>query len=117
MKGVSGTRLLMRIFIQESDHFEGQPLYLALLRLFQREGLSGGTALRGIAGFGVHSALHTDRFLDLSDHLPTVVEVIDQEARVRALLPTIDTMMQSGLVTFEQVEVISYSHPKGIPPE
>lgn len=115
MKGTSEEMLLMRIFIKESDHHEGRPLYLALLELFKREGLRGGTALRGIAGFGAHSGMHTDRILRLSHDLPTVVEVVDREEKVRAVLPKVDDMLESGLVTFEKAQVMTYSHPKGHP--
>ena len=108
----NGTMVLMRIFIKESDHYQGGPLYLALLELFQREGLAGGTALRGIAGFGTHSELHTDRILRLSQNLPTVVEVVDTEDKVNAVLSEVDAMLESGLVTFEKVEVMGYSHPR-----
>jgi PII-like signaling protein len=112
MKGVAGEMLLMRIFIQETDHHEGRPLYLALLELFKGEGLRGGTVLRGIAGFGLHSELHTDRILRLTQDLPVVVEVVDAEPRIRALLPQVDRMIGSGLITFERAEVIRYAHPK-----
>ncbi len=111
MKGMTGTRMLMRVFIKETDHYQGQPLYVALLTLFKEKGLNGGTALRGIAGFGAHSELHTDRILRLTTDLPTVVEVVDTEAAIRAVLPDVDEMMESGLVTLEKAEVISYTHP------
>jgi PII-like signaling protein len=112
MKGIAGTRTLMRVFIKESDHYQGKPLYLELLRLFKEAGLAGGTALRGIAGFGAHAELHTDRILRLTQNLPVVVEVVDDEAAIRRVLPTVGAMLESGLVTLERAEVISYSHPK-----
>ncbi len=110
MQGTSMT--LLRIFIKESDKYEGRPLYLALLEMCKAEGLKGGTALRGIAGFGAHSELHTDRILRLTSDLPTVVEVVDEEEKIRAILPKVDTMIDSGLVTLEKAEVMVYTHPK-----
>jgi PII-like signaling protein len=74
--------------------------------------MSGGTALRGIAGFGAHSDLHTDRILRLSQDLPVVVEVVDSEPRIREILLRVDAMIDSGLVTLEKAEVIAYSHSK-----
>ena len=112
MKGIVGTRMLMRVFIKETDRYQGQPLYLALLTLFKEKGLKGGTALRGIAGFGAHSEIHTDRILRLTQDLPTVVEVVDAEEAIRAVLPQVDEMVTSGLITLEKAEVIVYSHPK-----
>jgi len=112
MKGIVGTQMLMRVFIKESDHYRSDPLYLALLQLFKAEGLTGGTALRGIAGFGAHAQLHTDRILRLSQDLPVVVEVVDEESRIRDVLPKVDAMIDSGMVTLEKAEVITYRHPK-----
>lgn len=113
MKGSAGNMLLMRIFIKESDRHGGEPLYLALLELLRDEGIKGGTALRGIAGFGAHSRLHTDRFLDLAKDLPVVVEAVDAEERIEGVLPKVDAMLESGLVTFEGVRVMTYAHPRG----
>jgi len=113
MKGFAGEMLLMRVFVKESDHFEGQPLYLALLKVLQDAGIRGGTALRGIAGFGAHTEMHTDRILRLSSDLPVVVEAVDDEARIRSVLPRMDEMIGSGLITFERADVIRYLHPQG----
>jgi len=112
MKGLEGEMLLMRVFVKESDHFQGQPLYLAILRALQDAGIRGGTALRGIAGFGAYTELHTDRILRLSHDLPVVVEAVDEEARIRAVLPQLDSMIGSGLITFERADVIRYVHPR-----
>ena len=111
MKGLEGEMLLVRIFVKESDHFDGRPLYLALLEVLQDAGIRGGTALRGIAGFGAHTQMHTDRILRLSHDLPVVVEAVDEEDRIRAILPRLDDMIGSGLITFEKANVIRYVHP------
>ena len=54
-----GERTLMRIFIGESDKYEGKPLYEALLERFRKRGLAGATVIRGVAGFGASSTMHT----------------------------------------------------------
>jgi len=112
MKGITGTMRLMRIYIKESDHYDGEPLYLAILERLRDQGLSGATALRGIAGFGAHSKLHTDRFLRLTADLPTVLEVVGTEADIDAVLPQVDAMLDSGMITFETVQVMCYRHPE-----
>jgi PII-like signaling protein len=109
---VAVTMLLMRIFVAESDHHHGRPLYLAILETLKGAGIRGGTALRGIAGFGAHTPLHTDRILRLAQDLPVVVETVDSEEKIRAVLPQVEAMVESGLITFERVEVIRYAHPK-----
>lgn len=108
-----GERTLMRIFIGESDRAmdgpsRGKPLYEALLRLFRDRGFAGATVLRGIAGFGASARVHTDRILRLSLDLPIVVEVVDTEERIRAVMPELDVMIGGGLVTLERAHVILY---------
>jgi len=99
---------LMRIFIGENDRAGRQPLTEALLELFLAEGLAGATVLKGAAGFGAGSAVHTDRYLRLASELPVVVEVVDTAEKIDAVLPKLDGLLGSGLVTLEKARVIRY---------
>ncbi|HEY8178742.1 MAG TPA: DUF190 domain-containing protein [Candidatus Limnocylindria bacterium] len=105
---IEGTGLLVRIYIGESDRWEGKPLYQALVELLRERGLAGATVLRGIEGFGAKAHVHTTRLLRLSEDLPILVEVVDQEDRIRDVLPQLDQMVADGLITLERVEVIAY---------
>lgn len=109
MGRLEGEQVLMRIFIGESDRWENQPLYKALLELFRKEGFAGATVLRGVAGFGATSVLHTDRLLSLSQDLPLVLEIVDTEEKVDVILPRLDEMLQGGMVTLEKARVIRYT--------
>ncbi len=102
--------LLLRIFIGESDHWEGKPLYEAIVLKTREEGLAGATVLRGMEGFGANSRIHTSRILRLSEDLPIIIELVDQEDRIRRILPVLDQMVTEGLITLEKVQVISYRH-------
>jgi len=107
-----GERTLMRIHIGESDKWHGRLLYEALVELFRREGLSGATVLRGVAGYGSTSRYHTDKILRLSQDLPIVVEVVEDSERVERILPKLDEMIGGGLITLERVRVILYRSHK-----
>ncbi len=107
-----GERMLMRIHIGESDKWHGRPLYGAIVELLRREGFSGATVLRGVAGFGSASRIHTDKVLRLSQDLPVVIEVVESEERVEKLLPQLDQMVGGGLITLEKVRVILYRAPR-----
>src|SRR5438552_7062961 len=104
---------LLRIFIGESDRWNHKPLYEAVVLKARELHLAGATVLRGPMGFGKSSRLHTAKILRLSEDLPIVVEIVDSEVKIQAFLPALDTMMSSGLVTLEKVEVIQYGEPKG----
>ena len=100
--------LLLRIFIGESDRWQHQPLYEAIVLKAREVHLAGATVLRGPMGFGKSSRLHTSKILRLSMDLPLVIEIVDSEEKIRAFLPTLDPMMGGGLVTLEKVEVVHY---------
>ncbi len=99
---------LLRIFIGESDMFDGQPLYQAIVEVLRREGLAGATVLRGIEGFGKSSRLHTSHILRLSGDLPIVIECVDSVDAIEGVLPKLDGMISEGLVTMERVDVRVY---------
>jgi PII-like signaling protein len=109
MEKFIGERVLMRIFIGEGDRHGHRPLYDAIVELCRVEGCAGATVLRGVAGFGAHSVYHTDKLLRLSSDLPVVVEVVESQEKLDALLPKIDAMMRGGMITMEKVTVIRYS--------
>lgn len=103
-----GERTLMRIFIGESDRYQGRPLYQALLERLRERGLAGATVLRGVAGFGASSTMHTDKVLRLSLDLPIIIEVVETEDAIQRILPDLDDMIGGGLITLERARVIMY---------
>ncbi len=108
MQRLDGEQSLMRVFIGEADRYQGRPLYEALLELFRKEGFAGATVLKGVAGFGARSHLHTDRLLRLSQDLPLVIEVVDNEEKIDKIIPQLDGMLQGGMITLERARVIRY---------
>jgi PII-like signaling protein len=111
---IEGEGQLLRIFVGESDRWEGKPLYDAIVRKARESGLAGATVLRGLEGFGAQSRIHTAKILRLSEDLPMVVEIVDKPARIQAFLPVLDKMVGEGLITLEKVHIIAYRH--GGPP-
>lgn len=103
-----GEGKLLRIFIGESDRFEGRPLYQALVERARAEGLAGATVLRGMEGFGASSHLHTSRILRLSEDLPIIVEIVDTAENIDRVMPAFDRMVGDGMMTLEKAEVITY---------
>lgn len=102
--------VLLRIFVGENDKFQGSPLYECIVMKARELHLAGATVLRGPMGFGHSSRLHTSKILRLSADLPLVIEIVDDEAKVNAFLPTLDGMIGSGLVTLEKVKVLRYGN-------
>ena len=101
--------VLMRIFIGESDRYQKKLLYEALVELFRDEGVAGATVIKGAMGYGSKNKVHSDRILRLSSDLPVVVEVVDSEEKINAVLPLIEGMFQGGLITLEKARVINFN--------
>ena len=99
---------LLRIFLGESDRYEGLPLYEWIVREARRRGLAGATVLRGITGFGAASRIHTTNILRMSLDLPIIVEIIDKAELIEAFLPVVDAAVKEGLVTTEKANVKLY---------
>ncbi|HEY7541125.1 MAG TPA: DUF190 domain-containing protein [Methylomirabilota bacterium] len=112
MRTIDGEQVLMRIFIGESDRVGHRPLHVALLELLRARGLAGATVIKGAAGFGANSVIHTASILRLSEDLPLVIEVVDSEQHLEAVLPEVDRLMSGGLITMEKVRVRRYAPEK-----
>ena len=115
MHGFKGERVLMRIHIGERDKWKGKPLYEVIVDLLRSRHYAGATVYRAIMGFGANAHLHTDRVEVLSLDLPIVVEVIETAEKIEAILPEIDAMITSGMITLERAKVIMYR--ADVPPE
>ncbi len=108
MQGFKGDRVLMRIHIGERDKFDGKPLFEQIVRLLRGRHYAGATVFRGVMGFGASSKLHSDSSEYLMMDLPLVVECIETEERIKAILPELDGMIGGGLITLERARVILY---------
>jgi CBS-domain-containing membrane protein/PII-like signaling protein len=101
---------LLTIFIGESDKWRGRPLYSAIIDLLRAEGIAGATVVRGVAGFGAHSHIHTASILRLSEDLPLCIQVVDKPDRIAHAIDLVSPMVSEGLVTVEDLHVVKYTH-------
>ncbi len=103
---------LLRIFIGEADRVHGRPLYEAILVAAREMGLAGGTVLRGIAGYGASSVVHTSRLLRMSEDLPVVIEVVESADRIERLVSEVETMLDAAgcgaMITVEKATVLRH---------
>lgn len=101
---------LLRIFIGESDRYQGQPLFEAIVHEARRRNLAGATVVKGMLGFGADSRIHTAKLLRLSEDLPIIIEIVDSPEKIEEFLPILDQMVEEGMVTTEKVRVFAYRH-------
>ncbi len=112
MKRYLGQKKVMRIYIDNADMFEGKALWQYLVHKAKENGLSGATVFKGVAGMGAHSELHTFEIWSISQKLPLVIELIDEEEKLRDFLTKCNGAIEEGLVTLHDAEVIAYKHSK-----
>ncbi len=107
---IEGEGQMLRVFIDESDLWEGKPLYAAIIHRARSEGLGGATALRGMMGFGANSLIHSANTANarIPEDMPIVVEIVDKPEKIKAFMPVLDKMVKEGLITLEKVNVIAY---------
>src|SRR5882757_2109612 len=103
-----GQAHLLRIFVNESDRWEGRAVYEVIIRTAREQGLAGATALRAIEGFGAGGRIHSVKVLHLSEDVPIVVEIIDTPERIAAFIPTLDKIVAEGIVTVEKIHTLTY---------
>jgi PII-like signaling protein len=92
----SGERTLLRIRVGEQDKWFGRPLHEVIVHEARLLGLAGAAAFKGFLGFGPGPGL------------PVLIEIVDTDEKVRALLPKLDEMVRDGLITLEKVPVVLY---------
>ncbi|HEY6417691.1 MAG TPA: DUF190 domain-containing protein [Candidatus Binataceae bacterium] len=107
----------LTIFFGETDKYHHQALYMALIEMLRREGCSGATVTRGIAGFGASSLIHTSAVLRLSMDMPITITVIDRPERIDRVLGAVLEMAPGALVTAQEVDVLQSGTPfkEGLP--
>jgi len=113
---IDGGAKALAVYIGESDHWHGRPLYAAIVEKAREMGLAGATVTRGLMGFGANSRIHTTGILRLSEDLPVVVQVIDRADRIDLLLAQLHEMVDEGLVVTWDVKVERYVHSSGKEP-
>jgi PII-like signaling protein len=112
MEKLSTNSKLLRIFIGEADKIGHQPLYEVILLTARKNGLAGCTIIRGIMSYGASTRVHVAKLIEISEDLPIIVEIIDEEEKVNAFAKTVDALMEKaacgGLITIEKTQVLFY---------
>jgi len=94
------------VYINEGDEWQHRPLHLEILKLLHREGLAGGTVVRGVAGFTRAEGVHSDSLVDVGGKLPLVVQFIDTRDRINHVLPMLREMAAARLITVQTLQIV-----------
>jgi len=106
---LSGDATLLRVFLGNHDVHGGRLVYEVIVEAARQAGLAGATVLSGFMGFGATSVVHRPHLFRLSQDLPVVIEMVDEDAKIRAFLPRLEELLSGGgLITLEVLTVLHY---------
>jgi len=105
---VQGTARHLRIYVDGHDQRHDKALYVVIVEEARTRGLAGATVTRGALGYGFHGSIDEPHDFRLTRGLPVVVEIVDSEEKVEAFLPYLAGLLQEGLITISEVDVIRY---------
>jgi len=108
MKTIKDNKEVLRIYIDNTDSFEGEPLWKYILTKAKELELAGATVYKAVAGVGRHSEIHTFDIFNLSNKMPIVIEIIEYKEAIEELLNTIEAGLKEAFVTLQDVKTIKY---------
>ncbi|MEQ1440101.1 DUF190 domain-containing protein [Fontimonas sp. SYSU GA230001] len=82
--------VFLRFLVHENRKHRHTLVYEWLLQTARRLGIHGGSAYRGIAGFGRHGVLHEQHFWELAGDMPVEIRFVCREAEANRLLDAVE---------------------------
>lgn len=96
--------VIIRMYVQENARYRGELVYEWILERAKAIGVPGGTALRGIAGFGRHGVLEQEGFFELTPNLPILLQFVCTAEEGDALVARLGAEGMSVFYTRSVVE-------------
>jgi len=107
---VRGPAKLMRVFIGESDRWQGEPLYDSIVKKLRAIEIAGATVYRGIDGYGAKGHAHKESFWHLSSDLPIMIAAVDSAEKIAEATAAVENMLIDGLIVVSDVEMTRLLH-------
>ena len=98
---------LLILFVNEADMWHNRPLYQAIVERLHQLGIAGATASAGLMGFGHHHRLHAKGLFGVADDHPITILAVEEESRLRGVLPEIREMLREGLMLLVDAELVA----------
>jgi PII-like signaling protein len=103
---------LLRIYLSNTDKFKHTSLSDAIVFAARRYGLAGATVLKGIMGYGSSRIVQSNKFWEITEKIPLVIEIVDDADKIekftQIILPWFDKLKYGCLITSEKVDIILY---------
>ena len=102
---------LLRIYTDEAAYFGDRKLFEVVATRARDAKMAGATVVMALLGFG--RGTHQHRRHILEDDQSLVIEIVDEDARVREFAASLSDMSGIGLITIEAVEILLPLPPAG----
>ena len=86
------------VFVDETDMWDGLPLYEVIIKRLAKHKIAGATAVDGMMGYGAHGKLHKRGLFGVSDDKPVMILSVDTEEKIHKAMPDIQKMVEEGLI-------------------
>ncbi len=96
---------LVRVYTDDDNGHISQTLE----QLHERGDVMGATIFRGVAGFGDRGNIHKSSLLDLSSHLPVVIEFYHKNQKSEELINFIHEQISNAHIISWEVN-LSFEH-------
>lgn len=104
------------VYLNESARWHGGSLYDAILTMLLSKRVAVANVVRGIAGENHGRSLATTSIADLASDLPVVIQAIDTADVIDQILPELYHMVDRGLITVEEIEIVKHALPETVAP-
>jgi len=94
------------IFFDATDRLGDESLLEAIVRELAKHHIAGATAIHGIMGYGVHRRIHRKGLFGVIDDKPVTLIAVDNEQKLRSVVPVIRPMIKEGLLVMLDAEVV-----------
>jgi uncharacterized protein len=102
----TGKAKQLSIYMGETDQHHHRSLFMALVEWLREHKFAGATVMRGVAGFGASSHMHTANLLRLSMDMPIEITVIDTPERIDSVIAPLAEIAPHCMMTVHEVEVV-----------
>ncbi|NLI36066.1 MAG: DUF190 domain-containing protein [Bacteroidales bacterium] len=101
---------ILKFYLSNTDVIKHDSLYETIANSAKHYGLAGATVYKGIMGYGQSSRLHSNKFWELNEKVPVIVEIIDEEDKLQNflnnILPWIEKLPKGCLVTMQDIDIV-----------
>jgi PII-like signaling protein len=99
-------QLLLRVYLRNTDHWGRFSAAETLVERALALRVAGATVLRGVVGLDGRGGLLESRWWSLVEHVPVIVQLVDEPEVIGEFLYVLEEMLPEGLATLQGVQVV-----------